>query len=663
MAHPPFKVLRLPALSWALSACHSEPEAPRPAIMLRVNTNLAITREIDRVRVEVRRVGETEVVQAETTFLGPGKVMLPAGFEIIPLGSETLHLKIDIVGLLGQVEVARDTSITMVPPGWQKQLDAQLEKSSKVPENKPQAEPSDPANAGVPVRPAIARLELNLDARCPPEVRAQCAENETCHAGVCVPAQQEFSELPLLQTSDIPRASSAGQIEEQCLDVVEAFDSAEKLRQRVDYTFESPSGSGSPNVALVLPAGGDGFCDPARCVLPLDIGPAPSGDWLELDDGSIELQDPLCAQFQDGSVTELIGVRGGKESKTASTLLCPVPAGMEGAGGGGGGGNQGTPGSGGTSGVGAIGEAGEGPLSEAAGEGGSATACQSSECTVVGAMCRDDHTRVNCTKGSNGCVVGIAAVCPDHQACSGVAGAAICACTEDPVCKTGDNTCSDDSTLAGCTRDANGCAFQVTKTVCTNGACSGGACCTNACTVSPKTCSTSVDTVESCDVGSNGCTAMNVGTCAQGEVCERLNGPTCLDPAWAAWPMPNTQTDVKSGAPNPMGYKDLGDGTVLDGVTGLVWQQKEGGTFDAAGAGPYCAGLDLAGYQNWRLPTVIELVSLLDFEHSPKINPTYFPGTTNGVFRSSQRSWNVSFSDGGTGFSNETLKLPVRCVR
>ncbi|HEX2672102.1 MAG TPA: DUF1566 domain-containing protein, partial [Polyangiaceae bacterium] len=186
---------------------------------------------------------------------------------------------------------------------------------------------------------------------------------------------------------------------------------------------------------------------------------------------------------------------------------------------------------------------------------------------------------------------------------------------------------------------------------------------TNACTVSPKKCTTSEDAVESCEVGSNGCTALNVVSCAKGELCKGSDTPTCFDPVWAAWPMPNSQTDSNAGAPHLLSYRDNGDGTVTDNVTGLVWQQGVGDALGASSASSYCADLDLAGYQNWRLPTVIELVSLLDFDHSPKVSTKFFPNTPAASFRSSQRGWTVSFESGATSVGDDGLKLQVRCVR
>ncbi len=60
-------------------------------------------------------------------------------------------------------------------------------------------------------------------------------------------------------------------------------------------------------------------------------------------------------------------------------------------------------------------------------------------------------------------------------------------------------------------------------------------------------------------------------------------------------------------------YVDNGDGTVTDLATGLMWQQDPGEkmTFEEALAG--ADSFSLAGYDDWRLPTIKELYSLMDF--------------------------------------------------
>jgi hypothetical protein len=64
---------------------------------------------------------------------------------------------------------------------------------------------------------------------------------------------------------------------------------------------------------------------------------------------------------------------------------------------------------------------------------------------------------------------------------------------------------------------------------------------------------------------------------------------------------------------NAPAYQVNGDGTVTDIVTGLMWQQDPGPktNYDSAIAG--VNGFNLAGYTDWRVPTIKELYSLIVF--------------------------------------------------
>jgi hypothetical protein len=130
--------------------------------------------------------------------------------------------------------------------------------------------------------------------------------------------------------------------------------------------------------------------------------------------------------------------------------------------------------------------------------------------------------------------------------------------------------------------------------------------------------------------------------------------------------------DVAAGAPNLESYTDNGDGTVTDNVTGLMWQQAVPATqYIWADAVAYCPTLTLAGHSDWRLPSVIELMSIVDYGQSnPSINPTYFPSTPVGSFWSSSpfdgepaNAWLVGFSDGSTNYIDVSCAYIVRCVR
>ena len=171
------------------------------------------------------------------------------------------------------------------------------------------------------------------------------------------------------------------------------------------------------------------------------------------------------------------------------------------------------------------------------------------------------------------------------------------------------------------------------------------------------------------DAGPDGNVALDAGDA----------GP--VDLTWAQWPMPNSQT----GAPNQQSYTDNGDGTVTDAVTGLMWQQTptlDGGTFPSflpTDAPTYCAGLSLAGHQDWRLPTEIELESLVDYGIAPpalSINATFFPGTAaagaGGPFWSitpwagQPGNWWVmayGYGNGNSQAGANAVGVRARCVR
>jgi hypothetical protein len=137
--------------------------------------------------------------------------------------------------------------------------------------------------------------------------------------------------------------------------------------------------------------------------------------------------------------------------------------------------------------------------------------------------------------------------------------------------------------------------------------------------------------------------------------------------------MSNDQVDVTAGAPNPENYTDNGDGTVTDNLTGLMWQQTvPTGKYTWAQAVAYCPTLNLAGHSDWRLPSRIELVSIVDFgvTSGATINATYFPSTPADWFwsssplaGSSSQAWYVHFAYGNTNFSVISDTSNVRCVR
>ena len=138
---------------------------------------------------------------------------------------------------------------------------------------------------------------------------------------------------------------------------------------------------------------------------------------------------------------------------------------------------------------------------------------------------------------------------------------------------------------------------------------------------------------------------------------------------WARWPMPNVRL---AGLPNPHSYDTQTPGVVVDRVTGLVWQRNLPDKFYTfAEAERQCDRLDLAGHRDWRLPSRIELVSLLDTTRiQPSIDMAAFPSTPIDWFWTSSRAadnpsaaWYVYFYFGYPKTDDMTNSFSVRCVR
>lgn len=86
---------------------------------------------------------------------------------------------------------------------------------------------------------------------------------------------------------------------------------------------------------------------------------------------------------------------------------------------------------------------------------------------------------------------------------------------------------------------------------------------------------------------------------------------------------------------NPPRYLDNEDGTVTDLVTGLMWQQAVSAKVLDAEAVAGAETFNLAGYTDWRLPSIKGLYLLIDFsglDVSPKSSPGSAPFINTDYF-------------------------------
>jgi len=116
---------------------------------------------------------------------------------------------------------------------------------------------------------------------------------------------------------------------------------------------------------------------------------------------------------------------------------------------------------------------------------------------------------------------------------------------------------------------------------------------------------------------------------------------------------------------------DNGDGTTTDRRTGLVWQQTGRSACTWEDALNYAEGLTLADRDDWRLPNIKELFSLVDVSRSrPAFDSDKLAGTLTSAYWSSTseanrtgRAWTVGMRYGLVEYADKTGMAAVRAVR
>ncbi len=127
--------------------------------------------------------------------------------------------------------------------------------------------------------------------------------------------------------------------------------------------------------------------------------------------------------------------------------------------------------------------------------------------------------------------------------------------------------------------------------------------------------------------------------------------------------MPSTERFVKNG-----------DGTITDKVTGLMWMEEETPLLTQREALVYCRELTLAGYNDWVMPTLKELATLINLTEGDEwYYRDLFPNTNTkpqGFYQSSTVyggtfGWGVNFQFGFDGYYADRMsgKYPFRPVR
>ena len=159
--------------------------------------------------------------------------------------------------------------------------------------------------------------------------------------------------------------------------------------------------------------------------------------------------------------------------------------------------------------------------------------------------------------------------------------------------------------------------------------------------------------------------------CPPGEALPATGQAICLDGNGTEIPCdldgscPGQDGAYQAGCPRAGRFVDNGDGTINDLCAGLVWQ-KNTTELPWCDALSYCETLSLAGHDDWRLPNVNELESLVDFGAPlPNLDPVFngsgnFWTSTSG---SGDAAFRISFGPGEIILEAKSVANHFRAVR
>jgi len=261
-------------------------------------------------------------------------------------------------------------------------------------------------------------------------------------------------------------------------------------------------------------------------------------------------------------------------------------------------------------------------------------------------------------------------VCMTGNTCQHLVKADGAACEDGSACTLGD-TCKTQVCLPGtvttcddgnpCTTDtcdpAKGCKSVPGNDggACSDGkACTAGTCSGGSCTTKPLVC------------GGNGfCVEPGGCQCAADYLTIDVDGAVACAADYPFW-------GIRPESPLAEWFISNGDGTITDNQSQLMWQKADSGAnVNWTNAKSYCANFAQAGKTDWRLPTVAELQTLLDYAKSKPAVAAAFASSTssadywtaNAVVGVAGNAWQVGMAAGAAYFDVVTATYRARCVR
>ncbi|MDB4992983.1 MAG: putative rane protein [Myxococcaceae bacterium] len=260
----------------AASGCSGD-KVTQGELILAVQTDMSLPKDVDEVRIEVTSFGN--VVFKNRYPVGAGGLRIPATLGILPGANARALVTIRVIAMQrGKPRMLREVVTTVpasrlatlrLPIQWLSDGSAKVQGSNTS---------TDGGTSFRSLHPAAGEVgDEIIESTCPPE--------QTNIAGECVDWNVDSETLPDYSAEDVFGGGKEDGTGGACFDTLGCMQSAVTVQPDGSCTIIPPSAEpGRLNVALRLPLGGDGICDDAHCYIPLDS--AAGSGWVGTSGGS-----------------------------------------------------------------------------------------------------------------------------------------------------------------------------------------------------------------------------------------------------------------------------------------------------------------------------------------------------------------------------------------
>ena len=309
------------------SSCSNKPKPPGE-LMLSLQTDMSIPKDIDAVWIEISKYGNT--VFRNRYDVGPSGVKIPATLAVEADPGKSPPVTIRVISQQGTKTRTLREVVTTVPPDRTAML-------------------------RVPIEWLCDGSGEQIPGTSPPQFKNTCPAGQTCQSGTCTTSTVDSSKLPTFKPADVFGGGN-GDGTGKCFDTLGCFSTPIALP--VDTTtctadvsdlmggsagagtgggaVDGVAGSGTGatggaggtgqaqgalgaaklNIALELPSGGDGICDSNQCLVPLDG----QSEWT-VSNTTVTLPKAVCDRLQSGAAQAVVATLS-CDTKTAATPTC-----------------------------------------------------------------------------------------------------------------------------------------------------------------------------------------------------------------------------------------------------------------------------------------------------------------------------------------------------